>query len=433
MKKTLAVLVAASLAVVSGCGGGGTAGSGSGAGSQETAGAAQKGEAKAPSAGPVTLKLWTTEKDALKSYLDAFHAANANIKVEAEFMGDYDEMAKKVQAGIVSNSLPHLVQLGQRHAIPQIADSGKLLPIESFMTKEEIADILPGFWQRYTYKDKKWVIPFQSSTPVMYYNKTMLDKQGLKVPDTWDELIETGKKVSGNGVWGLNLNSDSPWYFQPMVWNRGGQMIKPDGTPNVNGKEAVETLKSIQDAVHVSHIMPQNQIKTSGEDFAAGKLAMLMRSGASLAALKKQIGDKFEIGVAFLPKVKERWVPIGGNGLGIFKSDKAHEEAAWKLVSFLTSAEITAKNSMETGYIPVKKAAFELPDFKQHLTKDPNFKVAIDQTQYLRGEGIHPADALIWSGVIKAIETVHNDPKADPQKVMDKLQTEIVEYMKTYK
>ncbi|TBL71389.1 ABC transporter substrate-binding protein [Paenibacillus thalictri] len=432
MKKTVSLAMAALLAVISGCGGGDSGAAAPGAAPAPAKGAATDDKKAAPS-GPITLKMWTTEKDLLKSYLDDFTAANPNIKVEAEFMGDYDEMAKKVQAGIVSNSLPHVVQLGQRHAIPQIADSGKLLPIESFMTKEEMDDVLPGFWQRYTYKGKRWVIPFQASTPVIYYNKTLLEKNGAKAPDTWDDLIEAGKKVSGNGTWGFNLNTDSPWYFQPMVWNRGGQLIKNDGTPSLNSKEVVDTLRSIQDAVHVSKVMPPNQIKTSNEDFIAGRLGVYFRSGAGLAGLKKQVGDKFQIGVAFLPKIKERWVPIGGNGLGIFKSDKTYEEASWKLVSFLTTKESTAKNSMSTGYIPIKKSAFELPEFKEHLTKDPNFKVAIDQTQYLRGEGIHPADALIWSGIIKAIETVHNDAKADPQAVMDKLQAEVVDYMKTYK
>ncbi|GAA3407347.1 ABC transporter substrate-binding protein [Paenibacillus hodogayensis] len=428
MKKTAFLSMAVLLAFMTGCGGG----SGNPAGDGADKNGSADGKSAAP-AGPVTLKMWTTDSGLLKDYLDAFHSANPNIKVEAEFMGDYDEMAKKVQAGIVSATTPHVVQLGQRHAIPQIADSGKLLPIESFMSKAEIEDVMPGFWQRYTYKGKKWVIPFQSSTPVLYYNKTLFEKNGVKVPDTWDELIEAGKKLAGNGTWGVNLSSDSPWYFQPMVWNRGGQLIKADGTPNLNGKEAVETLRSIQDAVHVSKVMPPNQIKTSTEDFNAGKLAMLFRSGASLAGMKKQVGDKFEIGVAFLPKIKERWVPIGGNGLGIFKSDKAHEEASWKLVSFLTSVDNTAKNSMQTGYIPIKTSAFELPSFKEHLTKDPNFKVTIDQAQFLRGESIHPADALIWSGIINAIEAVHNDPKLDPQTIMDKLQAEVVDYMKSYK
>jgi sn-glycerol 3-phosphate transport system substrate-binding protein len=168
MKKKVLVTMTALLAILSGCG------------EQQGSTNTQESPKGAAASGPITLKLWSTEKDLLKGYMDAFQAANSNIKLEVEFMGDYDEMAKKVQAGIVSNSLPNVVQLGQRHAIPQIADSGKLLPIESFMSKEEIAQILPGFWQRYTYKDKKWVIPFQSSTPVMYYNKTMLEKQGLK-------------------------------------------------------------------------------------------------------------------------------------------------------------------------------------------------------------------------------------------------------------
>lgn len=427
MKKVAMLSMTTALALLAGCGGSG--------GPASTNGTAADGSSRGGAAAdaPVTLKMWSTESNLLKDYMDEFHQANPTIKVEVEYMGNYDEMAKKVQAGIVSSTTPHVVQLGQRHAIPQIADSGKLLPIEGFMTKAEMDDVMSGFWQRYTYKGKKWVIPFQSSTPVLYYNKTLFEQHGVKAPTTWDELIEAGKKLTGNGVWGVNLNTDSPWYFQPLVWNRGGQLIKPDGTPNLNGPEAVETLRSIQELVHVSKIMPPNQIKTATEDFTSGKLAMLFRSGSGLAGLKKQVGDKFEIGVAYVPKITEQWVPIGGNGLGIFKSDKAHEEASWKLVSFLTSVDNTAKNSMQTGYIPIKASALELPAFKEHLTKDPNFKVTIDQTQFLRGESIHPADALIWSGIINAIEAVHNDVRLDPQTVMDKLQAEVVDYMKTYK
>ncbi|MCI3919100.1 ABC transporter substrate-binding protein [Paenibacillus sp. TRM 82003] len=380
----------------------------------------------------VTLKFWTTNKNNYPEAIEEFTKANPKITVEAEYMGNYDEMAEKVLAGIVSDSLPHVVQVGQRHGIPQVADSGKLIPIEDFMTEDEVADVRPAFWQRYTYKDKKWVIPFESSTPVMYYNKTLFEQKGVPVPTTWDELIETGKKVTGDGVWGFNLAGDTPWYFQALTWNRGGEMIREDGSLNINGKEAVETLKSIQDLVHVSKVMPQNQIATSGEDFVAGKVAMLFRSGASLAGLKEQVGDKFEIGIAFLPMIDERWVPLGGNGLGIFKSDKAHEEAAWKLVQFLTTKEKTAEGSMNSGYIPIKASAMELQSFQDHLVADPNFKVAIEQTEFLRGQSINPADALVWSGIVTAIESVHNDPNANPQEILDKLQKEVQEYLDSY-
>lgn len=440
MKKSMLLLCAAMLAWVAGCSGGGGAPAAGGASSTaagETpkqggaAGSAPQAEAP-PAQKPVTLKFWVTEKEGYAAEIEQFQQLNPQIKVEAVFMGNYDQMAQKVMAGIVAGDLPHVVQLGQRHGIPQIADSGKLIPIEEFMTPEEMNDIYGGFWDRFTYKGKKWTIPFQSSNPIFYYNQTLLEQKGLKAPETWDEMIEVGKKVTGGGVWGVNWGADTPWYYQAMVWNRGGGLIGQDGKLNINGKESVDTLRSLQDLVHVHKIMPPNQMKSAAEDFAAGKLAMYFRSGSSLASLTKQTGDKFKIGLAFLPKISERWIPIGGNALGIFRSDADHQAASWKLVSFLTTKEKTVDGAIKTGYIPIRKSAHELPAFKEHLAKDPNFKVSIDQVQHLRGQIIHPADALIWTELETAIEKVHSDAKANPQAILDSIQKEVEDYMKSY-
>lgn len=438
MKKAVALLslLVMVMAVVTACSGsnansGSNAGSGPGSasnpGSAASSGSAPSAEPKA-----VTLKFWTTEKSAYVEELEAFTKAYPHIKVESVYMGNYDAMTQKVMAAIVSNDLPHVVQLGQRHGIPQMADSGKLLPIENFLSKEDIDDIYQGFWDRYEYKGVKWTIPFESSNPILYYNKTLFDEAGLQVPETWDDVVAAGKALTKDGVWGVNWGGDSPWYYQPMVWNRGGQLIGQDGKLYINGKESVETLKSLQDLVHVHKIMPPNQMASAAEDFAAGKLAMYFRSGSFLTSMEKNVGDKFEFGLAFLPKITERWVPIGGNALGIFKSDADHEAASWQLVQYLTSKEYTVQGSIKTGYIPIRRSAHELQDFQDHLQSDPKFKVTIDQMEYLRGQTIHPADALIWSEIVTAIETVHADAKADPQAILDGIQAEVESYMKDY-
>ncbi|GIP37074.1 ABC transporter substrate-binding protein [Paenibacillus sp. J31TS4] len=389
---------------------------------------------------PVTLTFWSTNKDLLAEDVKAFEEKYPNIKIKAEYMGGYDEMAQKVMAAVVSNSLPNVVQLGQRHGIPQMADSGRLVPIEQFMTDKEKDDVYPYFWDRFRYKNKLWTIPFNSSTPVLYYNQTMFEQAGLKAPSTWDELVSAAKALmkdtNGDGkidVWGFNTAADSPWYFQPMTWNRGGTIIDKDGKVTVNSKEAVETLKSFQDLVHVSKAMAPNQHKTAEEDFAAGKVAMIFKSGASLASTQKTIGDKFKIGITFLPEVKERNVPIGGNSLGIFKSDAAMEKASWTFVQFLTETDNAAKTSMGSGYAPIKKSAFETEAFQKKMQDDPLFKTIMEQNEYLRGQGIHPADSLIWNGIVNALEIVEGDANADPQKVLDKLQADVETFMKTYK
>ncbi|MDU0205569.1 ABC transporter substrate-binding protein [Paenibacillus sp. MAH-36] len=436
MKKTMIVLLSLSMLGLTACGAANQPVENADAGKtadkpSQTTQAEQK---------PVTLSVWTTNKDLLADQVKAFEAKYPTIKIKAEFMGGYDEMAQKVMAAVVSNTLPNVVQLGQRHGIPQMADSGKLLPIEQFMSEQEKTDVYPAFWDRFRYKDKLWTIPYNSSTPMLYYNKTLFDQAGLKAPNTWDELVKAAqtltKDTNGDGkvdVWGFNTAADSPWYVQPMTWNRGGSIVDKAGKVTVNSKEAVEALKSFQDLVHVQKAMAPNQHNTAEQDFSSGKLAMIYKSGSALAGTQKEVGQKFEIGVAYLPMIKDRNVPIGGNSLGIFKSDPDMEKASWTFVSYLTNTENAAATSISTGYAPIKKSATETDAFKKKMSEDPNFKIIMDQNQFLRGQGIHPADSLIWSGLVTALETVEGDAKADPQKVLDKLQADVDSFMKSYK
>ncbi|TVY01871.1 ABC transporter substrate-binding protein [Paenibacillus cremeus] len=435
MKKASFALLALMMAVTSGCGASKT--------TTDSAPAASTASNASTSPAPekdITLTFWSTTQDLYADMTKKFEAQNPHIKIKADFMGDYDAMEQKVLAAVVAGNLPNVVQLGQRYGIPQVADSGKLIPIEQFMTDQEKQDVYPALWDRFRYKDKLWTIPFNSSTPVLYYNKTMLDKAGLKAPSSWDELVAAAKKLTqdtnGDGksdVWGFSSATDTPWYFQALVWDRGGAFLDPSGKPTVNSKAVVDTLKGYQDLVNVEKAMAPNQHKTAGEDFTAGKLAMMFWSGSSLKSFQKQVGDKFEIGVAFLPSIQSRNVPIGGNSLGIFKSDKDTEAAAWKFVQFLTNAENAAQTSMTSGYAPIRKTAADQPQFKDLLGKDPLFKTIMEQNQYLKANGISPADAVIWNGLVTAQEKVEGDPMADPKALLDKLQADVESYLKGYK
>ena len=178
--------------------------------------------------------------------------------------------------------------------------------------------------------------------------------------------------------------------------------------------------------------MPPTSWLPESEDFVQGRLAMMFRSGASLRSIKEQVGDAFEVGVAFLPAVDSRNVPIGGNSLGIFKSDEKTERAAWEFVKFMTSAEKTAQRSIETGYIPIRQSAYELDFFVEHLEKDPDFKVAIDQTAYLKGQSINPADGVIWLGIAEVMEKLAADPNSDPEQLAEELEQEVQEFLAQY-
>ena len=384
----------------------------------------------------VTIDFWTTQQGEYKDEIAAFTELHPDITVTPSFMGDYDEMQQKVLAGIVGGNVPQVVQLGQRYGIPQVADSGMLLPIGDVLSTETVDDILPAFLERFTYKDKLWTVPFQSSTPVLYYNKTLFDSAGLVAPETWDELVSTATTLTTPDVWGFNTAADIPWYFQPMTWNRGGVLLDGTGEVDLDSPEAIETLTSFQDLVYTSKAMPQNQHATAKEDFIGGRLAMLFASGSGLAGTQEQVGDAFEVGVAYIPGMVDgepRSVPIGGNSLGIFASTPEQEKASAELVEFLTNTENSAVGSIASGYIAIRSSSLELPEFQQHLVDNPEFKVTIDQLEYLRGQGISPADSLIWKGIIDAFESIETDPEADAAELLGALQIEVSEYLADYR
>ena len=63
----------------------------------------------------------------------------------------------------------------------------------------------------------------------------------------------------------------------------------------------------------------------------------------------------------------------------MFKTDERDEKAAWELIKWMTRPENTAKWSIGSGYIPVRKEAFKLPDYKAYTDKWPQALVAYHQ------------------------------------------------------
>src|SRR5690606_37895649 len=97
----------------------------------------------------IEITFWSQREELYADYIAEFEKLHPHIKVNAQHVGsNYDEMAQRVMAAAVADNLPHVVQMGQRHGIAQVADSGRLVPIEKFMSEEEMNDVLPAFWER---------------------------------------------------------------------------------------------------------------------------------------------------------------------------------------------------------------------------------------------------------------------------------------------
>lgn len=352
-------------------------------------------------------------------------------------------MAARMQTAIVGDDLPDVAQVGQRYGIPQMVDAGIVIPVDEYLGEEDVADIHSGLWSRYTYRGERWAIPFESSTPGLWFNATLMAEAGLdpeNPPQTWDELVSAAQAMTvdtdGDGQidqWGFGTCADAPWYQRPMVLQAGGTLVAEDGSVSVNSPEAVEMLTFFSNAVHTNKISPPLGQQTAREDFSAGNYGMLFCSTASRLSFQEDVGDSFELGVAFLPMNDERAVGVGGNSLIAVRSgDEEREEAAKVFVQWLTDTDQAVDISLNSGYVPIRQSAIEDARIVELIESDPLVATIYDQLQYVADSSISPADSLIWDGFLNSLEAVQTDSNADPQALLDTLQQDIDSYMDTY-
>lgn len=389
--------------------------------------------------GKTELVFWTRMNDKFEEEIAAFEASHPDVKVTRVGIGsDYDDLTTKYIAGAVSGELPHVGLVSQRYGIPQLYDAGVLVPVDELMTEEEKADVLPAYWGRYTYKGVKVAIPFQVSMPVLYVNLDLFEQYGVEIPRTWDEVMEAAKKLTvdtnGDGVtdiYGFNVPADAPWYLNGMFKAAGADVIKGDADVDFSQPEVIALLEDFQQMA-AEGSLPSNQHSTAKDDFKNGSLAMLLNSCAGNGSISKGVDGKFEYALVTFPSINGNiYAPLGGNGLGVFKSTPEMEALAWEFVQFMTSTDAYTGFSMAKGYMPITASSME-DERVQARMNDPFWEETYEQVDHLYGQPINPVDATIWNNVNDILSVIEEDPNADVSALVESTQAEIDDFLEEY-
>ena len=387
----------------------------------------------------VELVFWTRINDTFEDEIAAFEALHPNVKITRVGIGSsYDDLVTKYIAAAVSGELPHVGLLSQRYGIPQICDSGVLIPIETFMPEDEQNDIMDAYWGRYTYHGERVAVPFQSSMPVLYVNTDLFAAANVAIPTTWEEVQAAARQLTqdtdGDGVtdiYGFNMPDDAPWYINALAAEAGAQVIREDGSVVIDCPEMAAILTSIQQMA-ADGSMPANQHATAKDDFKNGAVAMILNSCAGNKSIAKGVQDKFNYSLCTFPSINDSiQAPIGGNALGIFKSNEKMEALSWEFVKFMTSSDAVSGFTMSKGYLPIKYSFMET-DFVKDRLADSFWAETFAQVQYLNGQPVNPVDATIWSELNDILSEIESNPSADVAALLKDLQQEVDDFLFDY-
>ena len=334
--------------------------------------------------------------EAIDTLVEKFNTENEyGITVNAQYQGEYDDSLNKLKSAQIGNMGADLVQIyeiGTRFMI----ESGWVVPMQKMIEEDsyDVSQIEPNLAAYYTIDEQLYSMPFNSSTPIMYYNKDMFEQAGItEIPDSLEGIEEIGDQLLEKGGAGEVISfSIYGWFFEQLISKQGLAYAN-----NGNGLEAAATAVAFDENGAAKNILTAWQsladkgyapnVGKGGDaglaDFSAGKSAITLGSTASLKQILQDVNGKFEVGTAYFPKVKssdEGGVSIGGASLwALDNQDTKKLRATWEFVKFLISAESQAYWNAQTGYFPVTVAAHDEQVFKDNIAEYPQFETAINQ------------------------------------------------------
>ncbi|NIA68105.1 sn-glycerol-3-phosphate ABC transporter substrate-binding protein UgpB [Pelagibius litoralis] len=330
---------------------------------------------------------------------EGFNASQSDYKLIPIYKGNYTETMTSAVAAFRAKQQPHIVQVFEVGTASMMGAKGAIKPVYQLMTEAgepfDPSAYLASVTGYYTDTDGNMLsMPFNSSTPVLYYNKDAFAKAGLDpdaAPATWPEVEAAARKLQAAGYacgfttgwqsW-VQLENFSAWHNVPFA-------------TKANGFAGVDTELSFNSPLHVKHVGTManwqkekifdygGRRSDSAPKFYNQECGMYMNSSAAYAGVKANAKD-FEFGVGALPYWPDAGEPqnsiIGGATLWVLTG---HEDAEYKGVakffSYLASAEVQADWHQFTGYLPITHAAAKLTKEQGFYAENPGTDVAIMQ------------------------------------------------------
>jgi len=341
--------------------------------------------------------------DTVNKIATDFNASQSEYKITPVYKGSYTEALTAGIAAFRANESPNILQVFDAGAATIMNAPGVAKPVQDIMIDSgysfDSSAYLSGVRNFYADSNGKMIgMPFNSSTPVLYYNKDMLNEAGVTPPKTYEEMEMVALKLKEKGHAAFS-QSHTPWIFFENFKSRHNQQLanKNNGFDGP-ATEIMYNTKNLQ--MHFTKMKEwsdKGYYKYYGKDWAANQtpferkdVAMWIGSSGSFGGLKERVD--FKMGTTFLPY----WKSINDNpgvtfigGAALFAlsgHDKEQDKGVAAFFNYLTSSEVQMYWHKTTGYVPVTNAAYDMTKTSGYYNENPDAEVGVQQLSLPGGE-----------------------------------------------
>lgn len=366
-----------------------------------------------------TLTIWVnraiTHVDLLQKMVDTEFVpyykekTGKDIKVKVSTMPD----VAKLTLAIAAKETPD-VALGLMSYVPfDLSSRGALYDLTKFDDFWTVARRFPtGSFVSYVYNEGMYAIPETTDFNAIVYRTDIFNNLGLKVPSTWNELIDilpTLQRYGMNFYHNIALGTTGyKWFYQtsPMILQNGGELYTQDENGLVT--TGIDSKKSVKGLSLLGNLFTKYSLETSVQTFfnsfrystdPIGIIGMedytLINNGAKELqgkwAIAPYLGTEQEDGSI------DRTFVANGTGGAIFKTSNKKDES-WEFLKWWTSKKVQTEYTytLRSSY---GKTFFWLSANKAALQNNPmdeaDKKVITEQLDYVTDVTRTPGQYLL--------------------------------------
>ena len=368
MKRTTVAGIAALTVVLAGCSGSSSPPSGN-------------------KSGTVTIQFWTAQsgidETVMQRIVNSFNASHPHIVVQANSGGtSTGDLLPKVTTAIAAGTAPDVAYIYGSYAA-NIAQSGKTVNLANQINQ-------PGFNWNDFYPASKQIIspggkvigfPALIDNLSVIYNKKLFAAAGVPDPSpnwTWNDFRAAAKKLTNPAqhIYGVNYPIggdllDTSWRFFPGLWQRGGQILSPNGKKALfNSPAGIANLTLWQQMATVDHSVYLDPTASKAEPlFTSGHLAMFVSGPWEVPTLNAAKVDWADVQ---LPAVNGNHQTVSGpDNWVIFNNGTARVNASVTFLKWLTAPQQELTWMLGSGSLPIRPSIVKLPGFQRYLKKYP--------------------------------------------------------------
>jgi len=368
----------------------------------------------APAPRVTVIHFWHAMDGALGEQVDeivaGFNASQPEYRVKAVYTGSYDETLALGIAAHTEGNAPNILQVLDVGTASMMAARNVYRPAYQVLARAGVkldssAFIAPVASYFADANGRLLAFPFNTSTPVLYYNKDAFAAAGLDPeapPRTWYDVQERALKLYEKQAAPCGITTTWPgWIMMENVLalhneefaTRNNGYDGPDAELAFNTKLAMRHVALLSSWVKGRLFFYTGRRDEGERRFIAGECAMLTSSSASYAKIRRDA--RFGFAVAPLPYYDDfKGAPyntlMGGAGLWAMSGKTAIEErGVARFFAFLARPEVQAAWHQRTGYLPVSHAAYELTREQGFYDSNPGTDVGVRQMSHNGGPAAH--------------------------------------------